>query len=1092
MSRPVIHVLLTIFFSAVLAAPAFAGQAHQSGQSEEPPVAVVDGPGVLLSSTGSAQLMAARETAGPDTFAIYGGPDHPTEGKFQMGDGSIPDWGGGNGLPGGDYGGGSDAWMPVDLTKHQAFWHVDTFNAANLNGNGSGNHAIWSGLDGNDPISETWTTPPGYGNGWNDILIYESAPLADPSVGETAALDFFFNHDSEPGYDYFIVEYDSAGSWTEVFLVDSSNKDGSNVFQPPGEQYSLQSAKPINWSGNDFGGDNLDRIRIRFRATSDGAWSDEDGLWPSDAGLVQVDDISLTTSQGSLFEDFEGVAPFLFSPQSAPFAGDFAQVHPRLSSIDPCRSNLTPLVGFMDYDQIVRNGPSADGLTTRTGGSISAGIDYGIVGNWVNNYTGGLSFGEVSVANEVWSPAISWDLPGASDDDVGIAGAMLRFDVWEHLILTNGYFWVWHVRSGLAGEPWGNWQDRNFVHYSPEARWTNRVQEVSDLMQAGPERVQIALGTVDMAAVFGFPGQAAAPSPAFDNVAFYKYRIAGPSMVTRNIDLANDGFPVSGSIDASTQGSRGGLDVPFDMARDINTGDFTLTPGDSITVDVTSNIPAATVTDIRMIWALDTNPLFEDSIRSAPSRAKDQSVIAGAAGTVWTGEVVADTSTTSAGHIIQDRYFLDLPDADFMYPGDVLHYYIQATDSDGRVSMLPNDTSGFGVFGNWGVGANYNRAFTMRCLPSVTDASGAQPEILVWNDFGRRGGEAEWLSAFHQLGYPEGTHFDSYTTQGPSSAVSNGLGSPGGHGATAGQLSGYEHIFYFSGNLASNLISDGEPYSWSSSKANDVDLLEQWHALPGTRNSAYFGDNVASGTSESNGGLGYVTGTMGVEVLGNDVRGVIGNQVAPVVAPNTSGSYAASFATSYTAYGGCLQTNVFDEIRPLAGAEAGHYFIDSDGQPISGPSSPVASVVNPVANGLVVTIPTGSLYIRDVMNRSAVGLSARTLLFEEILGLFNAPPGGTATGNPASAGRGVTMNIAPNPFNPSTVVSFTGVIGKRGTVKVYNLRGELIRTLHSGEFTVEEFRWDGTDERGRAVASGVYVVKATGPATHTAKVALVK
>ncbi|RKZ11229.1 hypothetical protein DRQ32_06375, partial [bacterium] len=674
-SRPVIHVLLAIFVSALLAAPAFAGQEHQSGQSQEPPIAVVDGPGVLLSSTGSAQLMAARETAGPDTFALYGGPDHPTEGKFQMGDGSIPDWGGGNGLPGGDYGGGSSAWMPVDLTHMHTFWHVDTFNAANLNGNGSGNHALWSGLDGSDSVSETWATPPGYGNGWNDILIYESAPLADPAVGETAVLDLFFNHDSEPGYDYFIVEYDSAGSWLEVFRIDGSNKDGGNVFQPPGEQYSLQSTNSIIWSGNDFGGDNLDQIRIRFRAVSDGSWSDQDGLWPTDAGLVQIDDISLTTSQGSLFEDHEGSAPFLFRPQLAPFAGDFAQVHPRLSSIDPCRENLTPLVGFMDYDQIVRNGPGADGVTIRTGGSISAGVDYGIVGNWVNNYSGGLSLGQVDVANEVWSPAISWDLPGAGDDDIEIAGTMIRFDAWEHLPLINGYFWVWHVRSGRAGEPWDTWGDRGFVHFSPEPRWTNRVLDVSDLMLSGPERVQIALGTVDMAERFGFPGQAATPSPAFDNVAFYKYRIAGPSMVTRNIDLANDGFPISGAINVSTQATRDAMDVPFDMARDINTSDLTLTPGDSITVDVTSNIPAVTVTDIRMIWALDTNPLFEDAIRSAPSRAKDQSVVAGVAGTVWTGEVVADSATTSGGVIIQDRYYLDLPDADFMYPGDVLHYY---------------------------------------------------------------------------------------------------------------------------------------------------------------------------------------------------------------------------------------------------------------------------------------------------------------------------------------------------------------------------------------------------------------------------------
>ena len=60
-------------------------------------------------------------------------------------------------------------------------------------------------------------------------------------------------------------------------------------------------------------------------------------------------------------------------------------------------------------------------------------------------------------------------------------------------------------------------------------------------------------------------------------------------------------------------------------------------------------------------------------------------------------------------------------------------------------------------------------------------------------------------------------------------------------------------------------------------------------------------------------------------------------------------------------------------------------------------------------------------------------------------------------------------------------------------MKVYNLRGELVRTLHSGEFQVQDFRWDGADERGKGVASGVYVVKAeTGSNQLTKKIALVR
>ena len=66
----------------------------------------------------------------------------------------------------------------------------------------------------------------------------------------------------------------------------------------------------------------------------------------------------------------------------------------------------------------------------------------------------------------------------------------------------------------------------------------------------------------------------------------------------------------------------------------------------------------------------------------------------------------------------------------------------------------------------------------------------------------------------------------------------------------------------------------------------------------------------------------------------------------------------------------------------------------------------------------------------------------------------------------------------PNPFNPATTIAYGVPAGAsvQVTLKVYNLRGRLVRTL------VDEVRvpgayivfWDGTDEVGRQVSSGVY------------------
>ena len=894
------------------------------------------------------------------------------------------------------------------------------------------------------------------------------------------------------------MQYDSAGTWTSVLALDGSNKDTANQFQAPGLQFSVASTTPIEYSGNDYGGVNSDQIRIRLLVTSDGAWSDADGLWPTHAGAAQVDDISLTTSQGTFTEDFEAVlvppAKYLFHPDKSPFAGDFAEVYPRLTDIDPCRDNETPVIGMIDYGQIIRNGPGLGGEASIIGGSTAPGINYGIIGNHTVNYNGGLSFGEVSVYNEIQSPDITWDLAGPADDDIEISGAFIRFTTWSHLPLINGYFYVWAVRSALTGEDFNAWQDRNFVYYGGGVpTWGNVRQDVSDILQAGPERVQMSLGAIDYASVFGFPGTTATPSPCFDNAAFYKYRLGGPTFATRTIDTAQDGFPNAGSIDVSTPAARGALDIAFSMARDVNTGDTFNVPGDSVIIDVASVIPGAAVTDIRMVWALNTNPVFEDALRSAPARVKDANVVAGAAGTVWTGEVVADTSKTSGGAIIQDRFFVDLPDVDFMYPGDVLHYYVQAIDSDGRTTTWPANITGFLDFTPL---TPYDRTRTVRGLPTITDTAGTQPNILVWNDFGRRGGENEWITAFNQLGYGEGVDYDTYTTQGPTSGVGNGLGSTGVHGANADQLAGYNHMFYFAGNLSTTLLSNGDP---DIDKGNDIDVMEQWHALAGVRNVAYFGDYIASALiADHPEGLAYVGTPMGI-AFGDENVGDVINQTAPLVVPNAAGAYAASFSTNYIAYGGCLSVNEFDQILPAAGADAGHLFTDANGVPIPGGTDPalmgVASVINPTVNGLDITFPYASYFVYNVQAR-AVNLSARTLLFQEILGLFNTGAGTQPQVAAPGAIKVGDVELYPNPFNPSTLVKFSGTFGKAGSVKVFNLRGELVKTLHNGDYTNPEgFSkvWDGTDNRGATVASGVYVIQAQADGeVRSKKAALVK
>ena len=72
----------------------------------------------------------------------------------------------------------------------------------------------------------------------------------------------------------------------------------------------------------------------------------------------------------------------------------------------------------------------------------------------------------------------------------------------------------------------------------------------------------------------------------------------------------------------------------------------------------------------------------------------------------------------------------------------------------------------------------------------------------------------------------------------------------------------------------------------------------------------------------------------------------------------------------------------------------------------------------------------------------------------------------------------------PNPFNPSTQVTFSLPERSRITLEIYTVQGKRIRTLAAGmeEAGVHTRTWDGTDDRGRIVQSGLYLCMMKAPA----------
>ncbi len=69
----------------------------------------------------------------------------------------------------------------------------------------------------------------------------------------------------------------------------------------------------------------------------------------------------------------------------------------------------------------------------------------------------------------------------------------------------------------------------------------------------------------------------------------------------------------------------------------------------------------------------------------------------------------------------------------------------------------------------------------------------------------------------------------------------------------------------------------------------------------------------------------------------------------------------------------------------------------------------------------------------------------------------------------------LSQNV-PNPFNPTTQVSFALPKAANVNLTIYNVLGQQVKTLVNQEMAagVQTVEWDGTDNTGRTVASGVY------------------
>jgi hypothetical protein len=977
---------------------------------------------------------AAERTITSQPAVYYGGTDAKASGDTidLMGPGGLYPYRGdfetASARPGGA-GLLPDGWYSVDETAPANHWHVDAYN------NPFSGKAAWCGDIGIASCG-SGDVDGGYLNNWRDILEFRKTVGAAASVRVQADLQY----DTEPGYDYLTLQRRTAVSpdFEPVNGGQGQSWDGAGIVAV---DYTFSYTPAELYEGSD--------IAVAFIFDSDGGWSDGDCSWPTN-GAARLDNMIVTVNATVYTEDFEDdeLGPD-WSATPNVGVGDFARVWGLLGDVDDCAVNYSKLIAFID-----------DGLVVPgTGGTVGGpGNDYGPPGGYIVNNTGGLLGPSFHLQASVYSPVMT--LPDPAPD-----GMTFAFDLYRHeLLIANdspGIFYTWAVRTCFPCEIYipeiGPWQDRGFVYYGGP-NYVRSINEVSDLIETGSTQVQVMMGVYELGWQFGYGnGTNGTPAPYFDNVSVKVYPVVGPRIVVTELRMANDGFPAIGDIDLVNLGANS---VRFDMAANIAPRSHLRNdPGDSIWIDVTARAGGALVgPPVMHSTFAKQNPLF-DAYRTLP-----------------TSPVAGNVTRTATGAVVANRFNFDLPDTGMLFPGDVLHYYFAATDDvagDVRTSYAPVDRAGFGN----AEPLAYPTAYTVNCLPTIIDASGTQPRLLFWNDEGIRGGEDEWYSALRYLKLDKGSYVDIFTTKASSSGVGNGLGGR----ATVSQIDGYSDMLYCSGDLSSPTLSNGD---FNGDPGNDLGLLNDWFALGG-RDLFMTGDDLAASLTTSGAvAQAFLETRMGLTFNDGDVRDNIAGQTAALVV-QIAGNPVFTTAASWFAYGGCAAINDFDNVVPRGGAIRLAQFTAPGGT--STPYSYAAAVLNSDGTNRVVSMNHDLRYVMnwdksaaDDAAKSPAPIGARTVVLSNVLDYFGV------ANNPNNMSTGVALPAAPlavacfpNPFNPSLMMRYTLARPGQVTMKVYDTRGALVRTLLDGHVDqlTGAVTWDGTDQAGGGVSSGLYFVE---------------
>jgi hypothetical protein len=966
------------------------------------------------------------------------------------------------------------------------FWHLDSHRTnADASRPGpayTGNVALWCGsdslwIDGNPVECGIWSPGkyPGHGNQWNCTVQLE---LSGYTGAGPCTLAFDPRYDTECKYDYFYVDYYDGTAWQLLATFNGASNtsitecgtpaDGSPDYYGFGDVGQPNSCSWVTRtvSGQpaffwEFAAGQVDDPpKFRWRFTSDGAWSDADGRGDTD-GACFIDNVTFQGSGATFVEDFEhnSYATLTANGWTFPDPDGVAQCWHLVHDVDP------PFEG---------NEPGEVQSTCTLDSSLA----------WRGRPDQGYASG-TSWRNKWFYRLRSPEVPIPAG--IEGTGCVVQYDQYICALDYTDDYTDTKVRFyDVAYDKWCPWTNIDgFITYGGCTFWNfDDEEDVTQFYENGTtqSKVQFAWDLLDVCTDTDFClGKHKGTEHIVDNVSIGFFDGSATIFSARYVDLFQDSFHES----ICTYNS---LFDPYD----VDTLNFYNVRGGTPPEMQFDNQLYVEITDkddlvsVELFGSIDGGSTWKSKAMTKEKDAYETNPDAG--GTYYANFCPSDfaggSGVTAEG---------------FWEKGIELWYYVKAEDGLGNIEYWPGDADP-GDPDHTGTREDYAPSFVMSILPIYPDDFTGTRILLVdgyprWNiDYtecmaGDENTVTRLVELYEKTLSDAGYCFDVYNVSGGGSSVH----------IHPLQYTDYDCVFWFTGPYFSNYLVDEQAQ------------LALRAYLAGGGKVVFCGDQLAycmhpDGANEDELGGEFLAGILGTtyqeEMEAPFDKPYVYLEAAPSV--DVFGTPTPVNLDSILVYRSC------PTLRDMS------YIVTNSSPPSGYTAQPLLYMQNPIgtadpADGAIYVEyqETGQLvYVNydlsgfathrrtecDGTGNASVDFDpyvpgayfGRVDLVEVILNdLFGLVPpfpgggGGTADVPTKSEFKWALNQNYPNPAKAGTDIRFEIARSSNVSIKVYNAMGQLVRTLENKRLEPGKYstHWDGTNQSGQRVSSGVYFYK---------------